>query len=425
MKNLLIIHLESLNRNNFLLNRNMFPFISEIEAHSVSFQRYFSTATSTLMTIGDLLYGGMDQYETAETLDDVPENYVYKSSLMDDLKSLGYHTGIYVYPDGNNRESAEEKHLAGFQNQMLLKRDYQEYLDAFSEGMKKPPFALMSCDYISNSSFNKYALEGDEYDGFKKWDAGYRAMDEHVQDLFELLEKNGVSDSTVVLFYGDHGDDYWTHAFRCGMTHAIEPNALLTHTPFFVHDPQMCGKGITDYDTLLSAVDVRKLVMDTLDPQKNWLHELKRTGRKYVFSRSAYAAQPIGNTRYFKGYAVCDGTYLLLVSPEGMAMYHILMDSDCHNNLLSHFYIEDGRLVDDLSDPEYYPEAIWGFWREPTRRKVRQTFYFLKEILYKETLRTYMVGGRSEESMNEEMDFAHITGRQDIGEPVGSRRTDV
>ncbi len=40
---------------------------------------------------------------------------------MDDLQNIGYRTGIYVYPDGNNRESAEEKHLAGFHNQMILK----------------------------------------------------------------------------------------------------------------------------------------------------------------------------------------------------------------------------------------------------------------------------------------------------------------
>ena len=73
MKNLLIIHLESLNNYNFLLNKYLFPFLNEIETQSVSFKKYFSTATSTLMTIGDLLYGGMDQYETSSSLDDAPE----------------------------------------------------------------------------------------------------------------------------------------------------------------------------------------------------------------------------------------------------------------------------------------------------------------------------------------------------------------
>ncbi len=81
MRNILIIHLESLNRNNFLLNRNLFPFLSSIESVSVSFTKYFSTATSTLMTIGDILYGGMDQYESSTTLDDVPETYLYKKQF--------------------------------------------------------------------------------------------------------------------------------------------------------------------------------------------------------------------------------------------------------------------------------------------------------------------------------------------------------
>lgn len=408
MKNILIVHLESLNSNNFLLNRNYFPFLSDIESRSVSFRKYFSTATSTLMTIGDLLYGGMEQYEMSTTLDDIPESYVYKSSLMDDLKNTGYKTGIFVYPDGNNRKSAEEKHLAGFHNQMILKNNYNEYLKSFSEGMDKQPFALISCNYISNSSFNKYAVSGSGYDGFRKWEEGYKAIDKHVRDLFEIIKEKGVEKSTVILFYGDHGDDYWTHSFRHGMTHAIEPNALLIHTPFFIYDPGTQDKEIIDYDTLISTTDVRKIVMDILNPQVNWLAKLKDLKREYVFSRSAYAAQPIGNIHYFKAYSVCDGTYLILVSPEGMAMYHILMDSDCHNNLLSHFYLEDSRLVDDLSDQDYYIQANWGFWYEPTRRTIRQRFYYLREILYNETLHSYISGGRSEEDMNSEMNFKQI-----------------
>lgn len=405
MKNLLIIHLESLNINNFLLNRNFFPFLCEIESKSVSFRKYFSTATSTLMTIGDLLYGGMDQYETATTLDDVPKTYVYKSSLMDDLKNKGYNTGIYVHPDGNNRDSAEEKHLAGFQNQMILKSDYKEYLDAFSEGMVNEPFALMSCDYISNSSFNKYALHGKGYNGFEQWEAGYCAIDQHAKDLFDMIAEKGLKESTVILFYGDHGDDYWTHSFRHGMTHAIEPNALLTHTPFFIYDPEMKESNRIDYSTLIATTDIRKLIMDILDPYIDWIGELKKMKREYVYSRSAYAAQPIGNVHYFKAYAICDGTYLILVSSEGIALYHILMDSDCHNNLLSHFYLEDKKLIDDLTDSDYCCQV---FWQEPTRRKVRQKFYYLREILYKETLHSYIAGGRSEEEMNAEMDFTHI-----------------
>ncbi len=396
--------------NNFLLNRDMFPILSEIESRSVSFHKYFSTATSTLMTIGDILYGGMDQYETAITLDDVPETYVYKSSLMDDLEEMGYNTGIYVHPDGNNRDSAEEKHLAGFKNQMILKSEYQEYLDAFSKKMEHQPFALIACDYTSNSSFNKYALDGNGYDGFLQWEAGYAAIDQHVKDLMDLIKEKGITESTVVLFYGDHGDDYWTHSFRHGMTHAIEPNALLIHTPFFVYDPEMTGKNRIDYNTLVAATDIRKLVMNLLNEQSDWVHELSAVKREYVYSRSAYAAQPIGNIHYFKAYAVCDGTYLMLVSPEGMSLYHILMDSDCHNNLLSYFYLEEGKLKDNLTDPDYCRQM---FWQEPTRRRVRQKFYYLREILYKETLHSYIAGGRSEEEMNAEMDFVHIMGASD------------
>ena len=176
MKNLLLLHLESLNTLNYKMNPDLFPTVKKLEKQCIVFDHYYSTATSTLMVIGDLLYGGMKVYEGCTSLAAIPKEYCCSSSLFDDLKKQGYHTGIYIYPDGADRESAENRHIAGFYNQMELLRIYSRYINAFDDKMIYQPFALMACNYISNLSFgsnvdiNNYGTETDY------WEAGYRCI---------------------------------------------------------------------------------------------------------------------------------------------------------------------------------------------------------------------------------------------------------
>ena len=405
MKNLLIIHLESLNYNNYNLNKDLFVFLSEFEKKCILFTNYFSTATSTLMVIGDLLYGGMDQYEKSTTLDDIPKSYLYSSTLFDELKEKGYRTGIYVFPDGNNRESAEKKHLAGFNNSMVLKSDYDEYIRAMDLVTEEQPFALMGCNYISNSSFNKYADSSLCNNSFDRWKKGYEALDKSVKDLINLLQDKELLESTVIVLYGDHGDDYFTHGLKHGMTHAIEPNALLIHTPLLVYDPDLIKCSHVEHG-LLETTDLREMIWNAVMGY-DWIEKWKETSKEVIYSRSAYAAQPIGSTHYYKGYSISDGIFLLCVTQDGMEMYHIRMDADCHNNLLARFNYDGGIIRDDFIEEEYrqYSDWEWGIFGYNSRCHIRQKFYYLRRKLYEKTLHSYIAGNRDETAMLEEMRF--------------------
>lgn len=100
MKNLMMIHLESLNYRLFMSFPEVFQFLHRIKQDGLFFNHYFSTATSTLMVIGDIVYGGKEQYEMCSSLDDIPKEYYYKQSLFDELKARGYRTGLFVHPAG-------------------------------------------------------------------------------------------------------------------------------------------------------------------------------------------------------------------------------------------------------------------------------------------------------------------------------------
>lgn len=404
MKNLLLIHLESLNYINYRLNKNMFPTIYKLESSGMFFERYYSTATSTLMVIGDLLYGGMEQYEQCKSLDDIPEEYIYPSSLFDDLKEQGYYTALYVHPEGGGRISAEKRHIAGFHNAMILKKNYKDFMKALEEGMAHPRFALMACNYISNLSFCKYEDFSNYNWNITSWEIGYRSLDKFVNELIEMLKNKSLLDSTMVVLYGDHGDDYWTHGFHKGLSHAIEPNELLSHVPLLILDSSV-EHASASYK-LISTTDLREIIYHVIIEDKHIDSVIPDSN--IIVSRNEYAAQPIRNESFNKAYSVTDGQYLLMVSSAGLEMYNVWMDSSCHNNLLRYFVftqdyiLESGKMLRELS---YH---MSDYMSDRTRRIIRHKFYNLWEKLYTNVLALYEAGKVTKDRMENEMDFYNI-----------------
>lgn len=408
-KNLLLIHLESLNCLNYKMNDELFPNLKEIEKHCIVFDRYYSTATSTLMVIGDLLYGGMKLYERCESLNDIPEEYCYTSSVFDDLKRQGYETGIYIYPEGGDREGAEARHVAGFENHMELIRKYSDYLDTFKEKMQGSPFALMSCNYISNLALNSYVDINNYGANVNNWEAGFRCMDQHCGNLFLYLQERKLLDQTVILFYGDHGDDYWGHGMHKGLTHAIEPNNLLIHTPLFIWDGNYREEAEHDL-RLVQTSDLRDFIRCLLNGES--LGKIPK--RPYVISRNEYAAQPVRTENFNKAYSVTDGRYFLMVTGKGLSMYDCGMDPACMNNLLRFFVYENGILKENEKSNEGYGFHFRCYWDSREQRIIRQKFYGLYKFLYQEVLELYTAGGQGKDRMLKEMGFDRLCADREV-----------
>lgn len=399
-KNLLLLHLESLNLLNYKMNSDLFPTVKALEKQCIVFDKYYSTATSTLMVIGDLLYGGMKQYEGCDSLAAIPKEYCYASSLFDDLKEQGYHTGIYIYPEGGDRESAEQRHIAGFQNQMELIREYSRYVNAFDNIMECRPFALMACNYISNLSYASYVDIGKYEMDTDHWEAGYRCMDRCCKDLLKLLKDKNLMDDTVIVLYGDHGDDYWGHGAHNGLAHAIEPNSLLIHTPLMIWDG--IHREASEHDQrMIQTSDLREMIMTLLKGES--IEELLH--RQYAISRNEYAAQPVRAESFNKAYSVTEGRYLLMVSSKGLEMYDTKMDPACQNNLLRFFLYENGILKSNEENVKMFQFHFSYFWNSREQRILRQKFYELRDALYGKVLELYIAGGRSEIDMRNEMAF--------------------
>ncbi len=401
MKNLVMIHLESLNYQLFMNCPELFKNLHKIKKEGLFFDHYFSTATSTLMVVGDIFYGGKEQFESCTSLSDKPTNYYYDESLFDELKKFGYNTGIFVHPDGGDRESAEKRHIAGFSNEMVLKQDYMEFLRAIEELIAKEPFAAMACNYISNVTINRFVDPNNIMDGTDKWRLGYMQLDEFVGDIIHLLENENQLEKTMIVLYGDHGDDFWGHGLHNGLVHAVEPYAQLIHLPMIVLD-QNIHRGVEH--RLICATDLRKWVMKHMNVSDCDYVVM----RDYVVARSAYAAQPLRKESFNKSYSITDGKFLLLVSNLGIELYDIEMDYQCACNFLEFFMIDEGIVRFDEEYNGYLSYHFRDFMNDKQIARIRQTTYYLQSKLYDEILKLYLLVGKTELDLKQEMKFSQI-----------------
>lgn len=339
MRNLLLIHLESLNYINYRSNRALFPCLTEWEKKSLSFSKYFSTATSTLMVLSDLAYGGMLQNEPCENLTDSLGKYCYEDSFLDKLQKKGYKVRAVSYPENETGDviGCNERYFIGYDIEMEEMTSYESYMQAIGNVItEKIPFVIWACCYAGNISYNRKIQNMEKLTGLECWEAGYRQIDYYVNSLMNMLRQKNVLNNTTVIFYGDHGDDLFTHGKHQGLMHAIEPFEALIHTPFWIYDTRFAPE---DIDSLIDTTDIRKIIERLLElpEEKLGVSDLGPFFRTYSLARNVYAAQKVREASFHKAYSLTDGTFLFLAGNQGMELYHIGMDAACQHNLLDYF----------------------------------------------------------------------------------------
>ncbi len=401
-KNIILLHLESVNNIVYRMNPQLFPNIMQIEKEGLSFRKYFSTATSTWMVISDMLYGGLDQYEGCHELTEKPATFCYESGLLDDFHDMGYQTGVFNHPYFELSDM-QELYLFGKSVEQNAYTSYREFCHGFKAVMTgRNKYCILICNFMSNISCNSYVAPGYRRTGRKRWEDGYRCLDDMVGNIFHILKETGQDENTIVVLYGDHGDDFWGHGYHMGLTHAIEPTAPLIHTPLIVWEKERyCGK---TSNKLICTTDIKEMIERMIQG------ELPESGseRSFVCARSAFAAQPVREDAFNKSYSITDGTTLLLVSSKGLEMYDLEMDPACNFNMLHLFEIVLDRIVFREKEAEGLRFHFADFMDENQKRYIRQKFYYMRPHLYHYVAERYEAGNRSGTDVNGEMCFHKI-----------------
>lgn len=336
-KNLILIHLESLNRISFEHNINHLPNLKTLLSSSKYYENYFSSATSTYMVITDLFYGNSNIFEQLSNIKDMFSVEINYKDIFTELQEHGYITQVNGVDIMRNGEKYAKIYAPSAKSAMVPKVS-----DDFYGGIEK---------YIANN--DKFALfllnleshlEGYENiplkttgDYCEVYQNRFQHLDSYVGRIIDILKVTDKYKNTCIVLYGDHGDDFWGHGLHDGYTHAIEALPFLINCPLIVWNADQSGECVDD---LVSTVDLANLV-------KKWigLDYQDKEKRKYIFSRNLFAGQPTKSDSLNKSYMVSDGRYALLASSAGLKMYCNTIDPLNSRNLLDFFYLKNGKLI--------------------------------------------------------------------------------
>ncbi len=345
MKNLVILHLESVSRLTWNMNPELFPNVQKFSQNCRRYRNYYSTATSTAMVLNDILYGDLYRIENTHYFGDFIQTHRRAESFVDVLAGRGYRTLGVHYPAALGNEInpghmyAKQSDLVNYSDCGRALADVRETMDcATAEGGN---FLIYFCNELSHLCYSdekKFHIKNPT----ERWQYGYRKIDETAGAILSYLREKDLLKDTVVILYGDHGDDFYGHDYNNGYAHSIEPYANIIHTPFLIYDESL-GAGETD--DVVCSLDIKQMVYNLvgLDRQENpHVYDRCRSDRKYVFSRNLFAGQTPKKIDGFisgvrKSYGITTPEYTLILTDEGWRMYLNRTDRTCSGSVLDFF----------------------------------------------------------------------------------------
>ena len=192
----------------------------------------------------------------------------------------------------------------------------------------------------------------------------YSSLDSTIKLVMDCLHTNNLLDDTIIIGYGDHGDDKWTRSINNGFTHTIEPYLNVIKTPAFIYDKRIKPEVFRD---TVSMIDLKQTALYLLDinheesfPQAGINVFVKKN--QYVYSRNLLTNQRLTETieddwmailnendhteHKNKAFSIINEDYNLIVSCHGIEMYMHQTDPYNYNNLLNFFELDtDGDPV--------------------------------------------------------------------------------
>jgi hypothetical protein len=344
-----LLHLESISTELFSRFSEDFPALRALRARSTTFSNFFTTCPSSVTTFADVMYGNTSELEHIEEFDaegNRPSGY--EAHLMDVLREGGYRChGLGGPPIWRDDINGWGIFGSGAPFEWLDDSDgFHARLREIIASPDPAPFAIYVWDLLSHLSYSGHA-KPEELDGFSRIRTGYQALDATVAVVQEALAARGMDD-TIIVAFGDHGDELWTHGTHFGFCHAFEPYTDITRTPASVYVP---GAQPAELPHITSTADIKRTILDLtgirVDEPSRWDSgcNMFDGGRKTAPCRTLFANQR-PNKALPKCYSVSNAEYSLIAGPKGLEMYNFRMDPTNHNNLLTFFDLgADGSLT--------------------------------------------------------------------------------
>lgn len=343
-RNLVLIHLESIAWQTVHAFPEAFSNLRRLMPFARVFRSHFASATSTQMVIGALAHANDCEFDTRPALDRPAQN---NPSLFAILADAGYRTRFLCATAVPQARMLPL--LADSLPPITATDDYADLLGQFREATADGPFAVYVWNLVTHVE-HAYAL-ADHAHGPDDLVGGACAVADHVLgELLAILDRNGRAADTTLVVFGDHGDDYWTHGFKNGQLHGVEPYTPLVHGPLLIRDPALPPG---EDHRLASTIDIAPTCLDllglpaSLPFPRSGVSLLADARPACVFAQNYTACQPdepAGRVR--KAFAAIDQSHTLIASSRGLEFFNHRLDPGNHCNLLHFFELaRDGGLT--------------------------------------------------------------------------------
>lgn len=334
MKNILLFHLESVSNLIFRTNPECFPSLIKFLDEAEYFPNYYSSATSTYMVITDLFFGDSLQFEKSNYLEDIFSIKPTKQSIFDKLAEIGYKTKCYCY--GVKAGEKARKHVEVYCSKAECwesASDLDSMIDDLYSNFKMSNRFAYFIQDLESHWMNIDTFSDGRKSSCELFKIKYQMLDRTFGLVINALKNSGKYEDTMIIIYGDHGDDFWGHGLHDGYTHAIEPYPFLVNCPLIVKNGPVLNK-----HSLLSTVDLFKIMMSEVHGGHDEFQN------ECVFSRNLFSGQKISESSFNKSYLATDGNYSLLVSSKGVKLFCNNLDVANGKNMLDFFNLLDGEI---------------------------------------------------------------------------------
>jgi hypothetical protein len=347
MKNLVILHLESISRQRLAAFGAVLPHTMRLINEALSFDNFFSSATSTRMVVGYLFHGNDFEYDTATTFWGMKAE-VNNPHLFSILRDRGYHAELICLNGFQHVKPIKLRSWSDNLPPIWATNDFPALISRFDALTDAAPFAIYVWDLITHIE-HSLALAPHSSGLTDQIRRACAVADDAVGKMRAILERKGLLENTTIVLYGDHGDDSWTHGFKGGMIHGTEPYTDIIWTPLAIRDPRLAPGTV---DCMASTIDIAPTCLSLLgiDAEFSFPYsgvDLLHGAADFAYSQNFNANQPDHPLNGIaKAFSVTDKTYTLLASSHGLELYAHRLDPGNHCNLL-HFFTLDktGRPV--------------------------------------------------------------------------------
>lgn len=366
-KNIIVLHLESVSQSRLWEYRSEFNMIWQLLGNSLSFSKFYTTATSSTMSYMDFVCGDSSAYDPNLSFGGGP---VARSSVrfMKSIQKIAnYDSTLWIYapPFATQRTNVEYKSLMMTEIKEVNLQRFHNDINARMSRCKEDgrPFFMYFWNHLPHLASTAPEKEAPA-DFAGRFRTAFSMLDRSISRLLQDLANNGLLENTTIVGFGDHGDELWTHGINKGYCHALEGYASVCWTPMFIFDSDL-EPGVSE--KLACTIDLYGTLMHLLDPdfpvEKSGGYfygiDLFREERKLAFTQNLCALQGeyadlekgLG-----KSYAVTDGEFRLVVCSDGakpqeggMELYLDELDPANRYNLLNLFTLDGNSDINEES----------------------------------------------------------------------------